>query len=96
MDNFFYKRIDLGLVDFPDKAQIEIPFTAKRIIIANDSEATDVAFSFDGKEIDGELFKRDAPIAFDALEANKIWLKTLSPTDAIPRVRVWAWRNVDV
>jgi len=92
---FFYKRISVNNADFRKAADIEIPFTAQRIIISNDSTTSDVAFSFDGSTLDGELFDKNAPIAFDGLEENRIHFKKIQGNPAA-QVRVWAWRKHDV
>lgn len=94
--NFFYKRFEVGTV-YPSKAQIEIPFTAQRIVISNESQNSDIEFSFNGgSEIHGELFKKDTPLVMDGVEQNKIWFKKIGDGADLPSVRVWAWRKTDV
>lgn len=93
--NFFYKRVEVG-DQYPSKAQIEIPFTAQRIVISNESQQTDIAFSFNGSELHGELFKKDTPLVMDGVEQTKIWIKKINEGAALPQVRVWAWRKTDV
>lgn len=92
---FFYSKISVGAQAdgaFPSQAQIKIPFQATHVIISNDSDKTDVTFSFNRPNIDGELLKKEQPITFDGLSIGKIWFfKTLGGENA--QVRVWAWRK---
>jgi len=85
--NFFYKRSEIGLTEFPDEAQIKIPFQATRLIVSNDSD-TQVDLSFKHPSLHGELLKDDSPLVLDGVSVGKIWFR--SPQNA--SVRVWAWR----
>lgn len=85
--NFFYKRSEIGSLEFPDEAQIKIPFQATRLIVSNDSDAQ-IDLSFKHPSLHGELLKDDSPLVLDGVSVGKIWFR--SPHSA--SVRVWAWR----
>lgn len=93
--NRLYARFNLAQIGlFSSKAQVEIPFTATHIIIANDSKKNDMTFSFNGRDIDGELFLKETPITFDGCANNKIWFfRNGTPAETIDSgIRIWAWR----
>ena len=93
--NRLYQKFNLEEIgSFPSRAQVEIPFTATHIIITNDSKKTNVTFSFNGVDIDGELFKKETPITFDGCANNKIWFfrDGISADTIKSQIRVWAWR----
>lgn len=85
--NFFYNRSEIGLTEFPDEAQVKIPFQATRLIISNDSDAQ-VDISFKRPSLHGELFKDDSPLVLDGVSVGKIWIRSQQNAS----VRVWAWR----
>lgn len=85
--NFFYKRAEIGSLEFPDEAQIKIPFQATRLIVSNDSDAQ-VDLSFKHPSLHGELLKDDSPLVLDGVSVGKIWFRSQQNAS----VRVWAWR----
>lgn len=89
--NFFYRRISVNSSSFPSRAQIEIPFLATHLILTNDSDTQPISFSFLNPDIDGELFKKEQPIAFDGISVNKVWFFRTGSKPV--QVRVWAWRK---
>lgn len=92
---FFYKKLSVGAQangSFPSQAQIKFPFQATHVIISNDSDQTDLTFSFNTPDIDGELFKKEQPVTFDGISVGKLWFfKETDKPNA--QVRVWAWRK---
>lgn len=86
--NFFYQRLNVTDLDFPDQEQLAFGFQATRVIIVNDGPASSLTFSFLRPNVDGELFADDGPLILDGVGVGKLWLKVDQPGD----VRVWAWR----
>ncbi len=87
---FFYKRVSVVDTDFPNTAQIILPFTANHLVIVSKSDNQTISFSFSKPELDGELDSSDGPIALDGVSVGKIWLKRAG--DDPQTVKVWAWR----
>lgn len=88
--NFFYKRLPINVSVYSSKAQFIFPFTATHVVIYNRSASSDILFSFNGFNLDGELFAKDGPLTMDGIALNRLWFK--SPSGG-PDVQVWAWRK---
>lgn len=92
---FFYKKISVGAQAngvFPSNAQIKFPFQATHVIITNDSDKTNLTFSFNRPDVDGELLKKEQPVTFDGISAGKVWFFKEADKENV-QVRVWAWRK---
>ena len=94
--NHFYRRAGPGghvpaltNVDFPQTPTFMFGMTANHMIIVNDCSKRDILFSFDGIDIDGEIFPRDKSLTLNWKLASRIWLKTSAAADTL--VRIWAW-----
>ena len=64
-------------------------FQTNHIIIVNDSRLNTLLFSFNGEDIDGEVFPKDKSLTLNWKAASKIWLMSSDASD-LP-FRLWAW-----
>jgi len=88
-DNFYFKDV-INNTDFATTPTYHWKTTTNHIILVNDAKVNSILFSFNGEDIDGELFPRDKSITMNWKKASRIWLKVSSgvtPTD----FRLWAW-----
>ena len=90
---FHYERQDIVVLNFPSDAQFKFPFLATRVMIAarNLKAQEIISFSYNGVDLDGEIFPDDTPIAFDGLQQGKLWFKSNLQQNA--QIRMWAWRG---
>jgi hypothetical protein len=95
--NHFYRRAGPGghlpaltNTEFEQTPTFKFSMTANHLIIVNDSSKTNLLFSFDGVEVDGEVFPRDKSLTLNWKLASRIWLKADAATPETP-IRIWAW-----
>lgn len=65
---------------------VELKFASRYLRII--SESGDVAFSLNGKDVDG-IVKQDEDLMFEGMQASKLAFKI---SNAAPDIRVWAYK----
>jgi hypothetical protein len=85
----FYQRLEISNVEFGQQPNVVYGFAAQHLILVNDGKAT-LSFSFNGEDLDGEIFRCDKSLSLAWKGHSKLWLKVSSVTPAT-QVRIWAW-----
>ncbi len=85
----FYSKLTFTNLTFNKTPDFQLGFGANHLLIVNDSSQNDISFSFNGEDLDGELFKNNS-ITFDWKQVNRIWFLTSSATPDT-ELRIWAW-----
>lgn len=90
----------LKIVDVDDNVisnKLELPTNLTTFVISNDSDDFIIEYSFDGRNLDGELWCDDGPFSQDCASEGYIYFRlpensNVGPNDKI-QVRVWGWRG---
>jgi len=80
-----YHPILVNNTRFSDAPTLEFDPLMRSVLIINDGNSDIVVFSFNGKDIDGEIKPLDGEISFANVEIGRIWFKT-NGTDAVNQV----------
>lgn len=88
--NHFYFSDTINLVDFASTPTIAWKCSTNHLIIVNDSRLNSIIFSFNGQDIDGEIFPKDKSLTLNWKISSKIWLASSSDTPDTP-YRIWTW-----
>ena len=88
--NHFYRRDVISNIDFGSTPTLKWNFTANHIILVNDSKVNTILFSFNGEDLDGEIFPKDKSLTLNWKLASRIWLKSSSSTPDL-EFRLWVW-----
>lgn len=78
--------------------KIEFPSNMTSIQIVNSDNTDTVEFSFDGRNLDGELLFEDGALSQDCTSEGYLYLRlpegtVLNPPSKKIQVRIWAWRG---
>lgn len=83
--------------DNSSAVKLTFPTQLTAVVIVNDNVDRSIEFSYDGKELDGELFCDDGPFSQDGLSEGYLYLRLPEGTELDEgekvKVRVWAWRG---
>lgn len=91
-----YKILDDdGTTEIDNK--LEFPTNLTTIVISLDNDDRILEYSFDGRNLDGEIFCDDGPFSQDCASEGYLYLRlpegtTLKPNEKI-QARIWAWRG---
>ena len=86
--NHFYERSTISNIEFASTPTWKWNFTANHLIIVNDSRENILKFSFNGEDLDGEIFPKDKSLTLNWKLASRIWIATSAPD--LP-YRIWTW-----
>ena len=82
-----------GVTEIENK--IEFPSTFTTIVISLDDEDRILEYSYNGRNLDGELFCDDGPFSQDCAAEGYLYFRlpegTTLDTDETVQVRLWAW-----
>ncbi len=88
--NHFYFSVDISNTKFASVATFLWKTSTNHLIIVNDSRTNNLLFSFNGDDLDGEVFPKDKSLTLNWKIASRIWLKANVDTPVTP-VRIWTW-----
>lgn len=102
----FYKRIVLKAANIASDdddwkkdvaIKLTFPTSLTTVVITNDNEDRSLDYSFNGRDLDGELFCDDGPFSQDCTSEGYLYLRlppgtVLDPNEEV-QVRVWGWRG---
>lgn len=84
-----------GVTEINNK--LEFPTNLTSIIIVNDDEKNIIEFSFNGQDLDGEMFSDDGAISQDCTSEGYLYLRLPADADLkvdeLIQVRIWGWRG---
>ena len=78
--------------------KLEFPTNLTTVVISLDGGDKNLEYSFDGRELDGELLCDDGPFSQDGSSDGYLYLRlpegtVLTPPSTKIQVRIWAWRG---
>lgn len=83
-----------GVTEISNK--LEFPTNLTTIVISLDNERI-LEYSYDGRNLDGEIFCDDGPFSQDCASEGYFYLRlpegTTLDVDEKVQVRIWAWRG---
>lgn len=85
----FYKRQVISNSEFTEQPTFAYGFNAQHLILVNDGKFP-LIFSFNGEDVDGEVFRCDKMLSLAWKGHSKIWLK-LENENTEDEIRIWAW-----
>ena len=87
----YYRRVTITNTSFLEQPTFRFGCHANHIILVNDTKNAILSFSFNGEDLDGEVFSKDKSVTLNWKITTKIWVMTDVP--AGNGVRIWAWVN---
>jgi len=99
----FYKKVLLDSSNISQDGEdwksvgvkLEFPTNLTTVVISNDNNDRCTQYSFDGRNLDGDLFCDDGPFSQDCTSEGYFYLMlpegTTLETNEKVQVRVWAW-----
>lgn len=97
--NDVWKKISLKVLDAEDNKisnKLDFPTNLTTVVISNDSERC-VEYSFNGRDLDGELICDDGPFSQDCTSEGYLFFRlpegTILEQDEKVQVRIWGWRG---
>lgn len=88
--NHFYFSDVISNTEFASVPTILWKCSTNHLIIVNDSRTNNILFSFNGQDLDGEIYPKDKSLTLNWKIASRIWLKSSSATPDTP-YRIWTW-----
>ena len=88
----YYKKLNLTNSAFDKKnPTIQFDNQRNRITIVLDSLKNSLEYSFNGRDVDGELDWSDESITLDNCTIGRIWFKTDNSDGNGTPIRIFAW-----
>lgn len=84
----YYLNSDISSNIFSQDATVEFGFDSNVIMIINDSLHI-LQFSFNGRDLHGEIFLIDKFISMDNIHESKVWFKSNSLFKSNFRIIAW-------
>ena len=86
---YYFKAFDISNPDFGQNPLVQFDFPATKILVTHDSTQGLLEFSWNGRDLHGQLEWEDEMLSLSNMEHSigRLWFKT----DAPVKFRVYAW-----